>query len=420
MTDASTTDTSEPKTIPTETTTSRALHKLTAAQVAKLKEPGFYSDGGGLYLRVTSAASRAWVYRYRVNGRKTPRDMGLGPLADVSLAKAREKAAELRKTKLGGDDPIANRKADKAAKVLAEARNMTFEMFAQQYHDEHRSAWTERHADDWIGSLKKHAYPVIGKTSIPEITPAKVKRLLDPIWTVSRVTAQRVRARIELVLDAAKAHGLREGDNPAAMEGNLRYMLPAKAKTDQIEHYKDMPYAEIAAFMKALRAKEGATYRATELLILTASRSINVLHAKWPEINFEKRTWTIDARHMKNSLEHVVYLSDPAVALLREMEKGRSGLLIFPGRKRDQPLSSRIFRDVFAELGITGYDVHGLRGTFSTWANETTPYKERVIEASLAHGNPDKVAGAYNHATFSNWRIKLMADWAAWCGAPST
>jgi integrase len=405
------------------------LDKLTALKVSRLKAPGLYSDGGGLYLQISARGARSWIFRYRMAGRKTPRDMGLGGLRSIGLADARSKAAALRKLVADGIDPIAARKAAQAKAELDAARAITFTDAATAYIESHREGWRNpKHAAQWTATLETYAYPVLGKLPVADVNIGHVMKVLEQtcddlkgkptLWAGKTETASRLRGRIEAVLDWARARKYRDGDNPARWRGNLEMLLPKRAKVQKVRHHAALPYGEIGAFVRDLRAQEGTAARALEFLILTATRTAETIGARWSEIDLEAGVWTIPADRIKAGKEHRVPLSAPALAILKAQAQGRSGdaAFVFPGGKRGKGLSNGAILALLRRMGRADLTAHGFRSTFRDWAAEQTNYPRDVAEMALAHTIGDKVEAAYRRGDLFDKRKRMMADWARFSG----
>ncbi len=245
---------------------------LTARKVETIKTPGLFADGNGLYLQVTPTGAKTWIFRYQIVGRR--RDMGLGSANVVSLADARQKAADAKKLVTMGTDPLETRKAHEAAQALETARAVTFRDCAEAYVESMRHGWKNaKHGAQWSATLETYAYPVMGSLPINGIDTGLVLKVLEPIWTAKTETASRVRGRIESVLDYAKVRGYRSGENPARWKGHLDHILPAKGDVAKVEHHASLPYGEMPAFWPRLQIQDGMGARALEFAILTACRS---------------------------------------------------------------------------------------------------------------------------------------------------
>ena len=396
----------------------RNMERLTALAVSRAKKPGYYSDGGGLLLHITSTGAKSWVFRFMLAGKA--REMGLGPLPDTTLSEARGKALEARKLRREGIDPIEHRKALRAAARLDAARAITFRECADAYIRAHRAGWRNaKHADQWESTLTTYADPVFGSLPVQGIDTGSVMRVLDPIWAEKPETAGRVRGRIEVILDWATVRGYRQGENPARWRGHLDKLLPKRSKVARVEHHAALPYREIGAFLASLRAQEGTGARALEFAILTAGRTGEILGARWDEIDLEAAIWTIPAGRMKGEREHRVPLSAPAIAVVEALKQFRTGEQVFPGGKSGKPLSNMAMLVLLRRMNRSDLTVHGFRSTFRDWAAEQTAYPNEVVEMALAHAVGNKVEAAYRRGDLFEKRRRLMDEWAAFCEAPA-
>lgn len=406
----------------------RSIERLTAIKVERFKsaqnpKAGMYADGGGLYLRVTPEGARNWVLRYMLN--RKPRWMGLGPLALYGLQEARAKALDARRKRHEGIDPIEARRAERARQRLDAAKAITFKPCAESYIASHRAGWrNEKHAAQWGATLAAYAYPTIGGLPVQGVDTGLVLKVLEPIWTAKPETASRLRGRLESILDFAKARGYRDGENPARWRGHLDKLLPPRSKVRAIEHHAALPYSELSAFLTALRAQEGIAANALEFLILTAARTGEVIGARWNEIDFLDKTWTVPAARMKARREHRVPLSPRALSILTEMQATREGdddnAFVFPGRKAGTPLSNMAFLMLLRRMARADLTAHGFRATFKTWASERTSFQNEIVEASLAHVIGGKVEQAYMRGDLFEKRRRLMQQWATYCTAAQT
>jgi len=382
--------------------------RLTKLTVERTRRPGRYGDGEGLWLQVT-ATSKSWLLRYQLRGRA--RYMGLGPVDVVSLAEARELARAARRQVLDGIDPIEHRRRQRAEQALA---GMTFRAAAEAVIADREAKWRNAtHRRQWRSTLEQLVYPVIGNLPVGEIDTQHVLRCVKPIWAGKQVTADRVRQRIEAVLNWATAHGYRKlRDNPARWRGHLQHLLPDNAKPT---HLAAMPYADVPAFLGALHSREGVAPRALEFAILTACRTGEALGATWPEIDGE--TWTIPAPRTKTSTAHRVPLSGRAIEILASLP--REGDFVFIGARLGRPLNRHAMHELLKLMGLP-FTVHGFRSSFRDWAAECTGYEAAVCEAALAHAIPGAVDRAYRRGDLFEKRRRLMADWAAFCAGTAT
>lgn len=394
------------------------MKELTTRKVASLiKEgkAGTTGDGDGLYLQVARNGSPSWLYRFQLNGKR--RNMGLGSCTLVTLAEAREKAADARKLVSAGLDPIEVRKEqDNAVK----AATVTFNDCTSDYIAAHRSGWKNaKHAQQWENTLATYAAPVIGKLPPQDVTTAHILQILQPIWSQKPETASRLRNRIELVLDAAKARALRDGENPARWRGHLDKLLPKRAKVRKIEHHPALPWRELPAFMEEIRKHADLTYKAMCLTILTACRTSEVLGARWAEIDREARTWTIPGTRMKAGKEHRVPLPQTIITLLDTLPQLDDSPYLFPGARKGRPLSNMAMLMGLRRMGRGDLTMHGFRSTFRDWAAECTPHPNFVVEMALAHAVGNAVEAAYRRGDLFEKRRQLIEDWVEYCNQPT-
>jgi integrase len=381
----------------------RQSNRLSAISLPN-KPPGFHADGNGLYLAVSPAGSRSWIFRYMLRGKS--RDMGLGPFPSVGLSDARLAADSARTFCRAGADPIKHRNDARRAQAIEDARSISFEACAYEYFEANKAGWrSEKHASDWIGSLSIYAFPAFG--SVADVDVDQVLRVLLPIWVTKSPTAERLRGRIETVLGYAKVKKYRSGDNPASWLHNLEHLLPRPVKVHKVKHHRALPYVKLPAFLGDLRNHDNIAAPALEFLILTATRSGEVLGAGPREIDFENALWTIPGNRMKAGREHVVPLSPAALAIARRAIQGAE-----PGRKLIfEGLITAAFFYMLREMKRVDVTAHGFRSTFRDWAAAETMHENFVVEMALAH-TVGKTEGAYRRDQLIAKRRALMNDWA--------
>jgi integrase len=379
--------------------------RLTAVEVPR-KKAGLHADGNGLYLVVDPSGARRWMLRttVRTDGRAKRVEIGLGSTRLVSLADARTEAARLRRIARAGGDPLATRRRARVAVP-------TFAEAARTVHRDHSKTFRNaRHRETWLASLKADVFPVFGDRRVDLVDSADVLKALTPLWTTKPETARRLKQRIRVVLDWAKAAGHRQGDNPV---DSVKRALPNARRI--VRHLPALPYAQLPAFMKALRELSGApsVRLAFEFLILTAARTSEVIGARWNEIDREVRIWTVPAARIKAGREHRVALSDRALEILAAAEAMRADdhPFVFPGRGANRPLSSMAFLMAIRRLDY-GITAHGFRSSFRDWAAERTSFPRAVCEAALAHVIPNAVEAAYLRSDLLEMRRSLMETWA--------
>ena len=393
---------------------------LTAAKIRKLSEPGMYTDGNCLYLVVEESGSKHWIVRTTIHGRR--RDIGVGSLQYVSLADARDKAIEIRKAARSGADPLAEKWAQQAAAKQISSIP-TFEAFTREtvFPEVSKGFTSAKHASNWIESLESFAFDSIGGKRIDLLTSADFLNVLSPIWLKVPERARRLKQRMRLICEHAKARHYRTGDNPL---DQLKTVLP-KQNREQ-EHFAALPYSRVAEFIRLLQSAESISGRlAFEFLILTASRTNEVILAKWSEIDFDNATWTRPAEHMKMRRAHKVPLTARCIDILKEAKRiTDGGPYVFPGMREHRSLSNMVFNKTLDRMKESGvlegwphFTPHGFRSAFRDWTEEKTQYKDSVIEMAMAHINPNKVEAAYLRTQLFEERKPLMDAWARFCAA---
>lgn len=408
----------------------RALNKLTARSVATLKRPGRHSDGGGLYLAISPDGSRRrWVLLFTFESKQS--ELGLGSAATVSLAEAREKAREARTLLDQGINPI---RARQDATRAAAPAGPSFGDYASAYVDRHSPSWrNSKHIDQWRSTLSvrkdergewiEGGYcQDIREKQLGDITREDVVTILEPHWLVKHETMSRLRGRLETILAAATSDKLRSGENPAQLPG-LKHLLPKPQKIAAARHFPAMPYADVPAFIQRLHLVRGMGALALEFLILTAARSGEVRLATWGEIDAETGLWSIPAARMKAGIGHQVPLTDRALEILKLVRQLQPAVVsadafIFPGQKKDRPLSDMSLSAVVRRLIDGEVTVHGFRSSFRDWAGDCTPFPREVCEAALAHTTGNAVERAYRRGSALDKRRALMEAWSKYCSQP--
>ena len=391
-----------------------ATEKLKALDVERLP-PGLHPDGGGLYLQVAPGGSRSWLYRYSLHGKE--HRVGLGSAKAVTLKLARRLAAEKRELRATGVDPLAHKREQRNAHLVAEAKATTFRECAENYIAAHEAGWRNpKHRQQWRSTLEQYCFPVIGALPVQTINTAMVLKILQPIWAAKTETASRLRGRIESILDYAKSREFRDGDNPARWRGHLDNLLARPAKIAPHVHHAALPYTEIGGFMSDLRDRDSTSAHCLEFLILTAARTGEVIGAEWGELDLAAKVWTVPANRMKGGREHRVPLSNRVIEIVRLMQSRRENDFVFPGR--NGPLSNM---SLLAQLRVMGRSVtsHGFRSSFRDWAAEQTNFPREVAEQALAHTIESKVEAAYRRGDLFEKRRRLMDAWAAFCSKSS-
>ncbi len=379
----------------------RHPQKALSAAFLRSAPPGRHADGNGLYLFVQPSGTRSWIQRLLIRGRR--RELGLGSVALVPLAEAREKALANRKLARRGGDPLAEKRRSQGIPTFAEA--------AMRVLDQKQAGWRNpRHSREWISSLSRFAFPRIGKMPVSEVRSADVLEILTPIWQQQAPTARRVRQRLRAVLEWAVAMEYRI-DNPCDRIGPV-----LGPQQDVTEHMQALPHREVAAVIRKVRASAAvpAARLAFEFLVLTAARWSEVRWAEWAEIDRSGRVWTVPARRAKTNRRHRVPLCGRALEILeaaQALEEAASPLVFTHGG--GSPLHDSAVRRLLRQLGIAAVP-HGFRSSFRDWAGEETDHPREVIEAALAHVVRNRVEAAYARSDLFERRRTLMDDWACY------
>ncbi|WP_426608751.1 tyrosine-type recombinase/integrase [Bradyrhizobium sp. McL0616] len=375
------------------------MGNLTALKVKNAKAGDKLADGDGLRLDVDKNGNASWVFRFKSPVTGKERFMGLGPMRDVGLAAAREAASAARALVRSNVDPIEHCTSERAKAKAAATGTLTFEAYTKQYIAGKEVGWkNEKHRQQWSNSLRDYAHPIIGQIAVPDVDTEAVLKVLRPIWNVKKETARRVRGRIEAILNAAKAEGLRTGENPALWRGHLDQVLARRRKSD-VKHHPALPYEEMPQFWRSLAADTSEAARMLRWIVLTACRFNEAADLdRAAEVKGE--VWTIPAIRMKAEREHKVPLSSLALAQL-------------PFR----PVSDVTLSNCIARHTNTTSTTHGMRSTFRDWAGDCTSFPREIAEMALAHAVDDETEAAYRRSTALVKRRELMEAWAAHCSA---
>ncbi len=413
------------------------LTTRTIRTLVKSQRPGMWAGRNGLNLIISVSGSATWALRYSTQDGKR-RLMKLAdyePIDEAALAGLEADAAEHRKAIKAGNDPLAEREAaDRAAD--AETTNPTGDTFkeaALTYIAENKAGWKNpKHCQQWENTLTTYAYPIIGDKLAHEVSMDDVKRVLQQpyerngtkatLWTGARETAARVRSRVETVINATKAKAIadnsnaqrqalwRDHHNPAD-GASLRYAGLNGKQTKS--NFKAMDWKAVPTFMADVMPKVDYSAKALALTILCATRSNETLNATWSEFDLDNATWTIPADRMKMGKEHRIPLSTTALTILQNTMRIEGNLFVFPGAKRERPLSNmamlEMLRGMRKDEGLT---VHGFRSAFRDWITETTLHPDAIAEQALAHAIDNKVERAYRRGDAFERRKDLMQQWA--------
>jgi integrase len=394
----------------------KTVNKLTAKYIEHKKEPGWYPDGNGLYLQISSTGSKSWVYRYQIKGKE--RRHGLGSFNSTnSLDRARKEAEFCGQLRKDGIDPIDYKNEISLKNDLAKAKSITFKECAIAYIESHKHGWkNKKHESQWRNTMETYAYPVIGNLPVQSVDIDLIMKIIEPIWYDKTETASRIRQRIENILDWATVRKFRTGDNPALWRGRIDKLLPKRNKVQKPKHFAAMDYRDLPEYFQTVRKKDTIASKALAFTILTATRNGEARAATRSEIDDKATAWVIPDNRMKADREHRVPLSKEALAVIKEVDpfKKVADDFLFPGNVKGKPINEAALMKLLKQTHPT-LTIHGFRSTFRDWCAEQTSYPREVAEAALAHTLKDKTEAAYQRGDMFDKRRKLMESWADYC-----
>lgn len=352
----------------------------------------------GLYLQIGPNGSKSWLYRFQIDKRE--RFMGIGSFPTFKLAEAREQARLLRQHVQKGEDPIEMRRNKRDADAKAARERITFRDAAEEFFGVFLPTFrNEKHRKQWRTTIERYAYPKLKDRSVAAIDDAMVNDCIVGIQSKTPETARRVKDRILRVVDWVKT-----GKPMPMRNGNGK------------RHHPALPWQEVPTFMGELRERDSVSARALEFLILTASRTGEVVGMQWSEVDLKNRLWTVPPERMKSLREHRVPLSDRAVEILKGMPTERGNDFVFIGGKAGEGLSNMAMLELLRGMRDK-VTVHGFRSSFVDWAHETTNHPRTVVEAALAHVVGDRTEASYRRGDLFAKRTRLMADWSKYCAS---
>jgi integrase len=368
------------------------MGKLTT-KIIKTLPAGKHGDGDGLQLALSEPGRGKWVYRYSMAYKA--HEMGLGDYPTVTLSEARERALAARRLARNGVDPIDERRKETVAIP-------TFGKFAESVIEAQTAGVSAKHAAQWGASLSTYASALLDRP-VNSISIEDVLGVLKPIWTKKPETADRVRNRIERILDAATARKFRAGANPAAWRGNLDHLLGKRQRSG--EHHAALAYGAVPAFVAKLRDMGGVQAMAIEFIVLNAVRLSEAVDATWDEIDLDGKVFTIPPERMKARKEHRVPLSERSCQILREMEEVRRGDRVFN-------VSVRAIQNTVRRLDAAA-TTHGMRSAFRDWCGDVAHAPREIAEEALAHAVGNATERAYRRGDALDHRRALMSAWSA-------
>jgi integrase len=432
--------------------TEKGIHNTITAKAYGRYKHNSYNPG--LYLQISKNGA-SWLFRYEIaetratlnngkpaNGRRE-RWLGLGSLKTFNLKQACDRARAMRQLLADGIDPLQQREAAKAATAIAEAKKISFEAAARAYHEEQVTSgkWRNaKHSHQFIDTLERYAFPVIGAFPVTDIDKTLVLKVLKQkhpnypaarLWDAVPETASRLRGRIEIVMGWAAMNFDIKGENPARWKGHLEHA--GLVTRDKNKHHEAMSYNDISKFITELRLRNEPEAAALEFTILTAARSNEVIGARWEEIHLDAKTvttrdeegvesscmgpcWIVPGDRMKGFKRHRIPLSERAVEILTKVRVAGGptllSTLVFNG------LAKEAMWNLLVKIMQYQVTIHGFRSTFRDWASDTTNHPDGEVEKALAHKVTSKTEAAYHRTDMFDKRRKLMSDWARFCEQP--
>ena len=384
------------------------MYKLKNKELIHLTK-GKHHDGGGLYIRITRQGKGLWTYRFRLN--KKSHEMSLGTFPEVKLSEAREKLAEQKRLRLKNINPLNEKRKHE---ILKEQQNKKFSEIADLYiTTKKKDEWTNPKSEQqWRSTIETYAKPVLDRKPFIDINHYDIVEVLQPIWKTKTETARRLQQRLFRIISFAKVKKWYDKENPASWQEYLSHVLSDPYKIQRVKHHAYMKHNEIKVFYNLLCKLELFSAYALRMVILTATRTSEVLKSKFDEFDLENRIWTIPSQNMKARKEHKIPLSNEAVKIINFMKRKHNHSFVFPNTYLSKPLSNgamlNLLKSKFSELKIT---VHGFRSTFITWAEEEGKYQYYDIKFSQAHQLPNKIEKAYLRSDLFHQRITIMNDW---------
>jgi len=375
------------------------IHKLTAMEVKNSVRPGRINDGGGLYLRIKQSGTKSWSFKWK--RRNKSNELGIGPYPEISLQEAREQAANWRKDLARGSTPARSKPVSELM-TFGKCADLAITSFETSFKN-------QKHRQQWRNTVTTYCAQFWTKP-IGDVVLDDVEAALRQIWTSKTETATRLRGRIEKIISFAITKGWHPGPNPAIWRGNLDTVLPKPNKLSR-GHHKAMPYEQVPAFFHELVKVNTIASKALQMAIRTAARSGEIRGALWSEFDLESKVWTIPAERYKTPKPYRIPLSDPAIAIIEDMEAIRCSDLVFPGYRNDHPLSDMTMLKVVKVISQTDATVHGFRSSFRDWAGDQTDAPREVAEGCLGHTVLGEVERAYRRRDDLEKRRVLMNAW---------
>ena len=384
------------------------MKRLNAKQILVLPI-GKYPDGNGLYLSIYKPGRGKWSFRYTLN--KKAREMGLGSFPEVSLLEARQHALSNKQSLSKKIDPIDEKNR---AQILRQQQNKKFSDIADIYiSTKKKDEWTNPKSEQqWRNTIATYASPILDRKPFIDINNDDIVEVLLPIWTTKTETARRLQQRLFRIITFAKVKKWYLKENPASWQEHLYHILPNPFKIKKVKHHPFLHHEKVNFFYKELCEIDLFSTFALRLLILTVTRTSEVIKSKFEQFDLDKGIWNLPYYNMKARKEHKIPLSNEAISIIKLMRKKHNHEYVFTNPLTGKHISNGamlvFIKKQFPNLKIT---VHGFRATFRDWAEETNKYQHHAIEFCLAHQLPNKVEKAYLRSDLFEQRKIIMGDW---------
>ena len=379
------------------------IFKITQRDINQLPE-GVYKIDTGLYLRVRGKY-RNFFFKAQIDGSR--REIGLGSSSEMSLSVAKAKALKIKAQIANGEFQL-----DKPAKKVVEKEKTFAEVAAEATEAiKYARRWkNEKHAHQWVQTIRDFANPVMGKKRISQITRDDILEVILPLWETKSETASRLLGRLERIMDYATFKGWYMLPNPARWKGNLELVLPPISKVRQQVHHEAMTAQEAQGIAVQFFDSDFLSHKAILFGLLTATRVSEFLNARWDEFDFEERVWSVPPERRKDgrNYPHRVPLCQQAVQMLESIE--RNDDLVFVNKKGNR-LHAETPRLTLIRILGRKVTMHGCRSTFRDWCAENA--KDPILaEKSLMHTTGNEVEQAYQRSDLLEQRRLLMQEWA--------
>jgi integrase len=397
--------------------------KLNSLFISNVKTLGRYYDGNGLYLLVqTNAQNRirkSWMLRFASPITKRRRDHGLGGVSSIRLADVRKLAIELKAQIHSGIDPLTkstNHRITTCGGRQVRAAT-TFEIVARNFHATHQlTLKNEKYRQQWIQNLDRYLFRDLGGIPVDQLKANQLAKLLQPLAVRIPDSTRKIIGQLDLIFRDCIARDILDKNEIDKLKLLIKYVRKSRA------HFLALDWRQAPSCFDLVRTNDSfseTTKNAFLFGMLTASRTSEVIKMRWSEVSLEESLWRIPGERMKAGLDHEVSLSRLARVLLVNQsllnQHNEADDLVFPSNRSESGyLSDNVFSAVISRIGLASDTTyHGLcRATFSTWSRENNIAEPPVIEACLAHTNPNMVERAYDRSKHISARAALLSRWA--------